>query len=63
MPRAIAETTQELLERFAYTIGRDEHVDMILDQTGWRGAGNLRPTPSRQCLSACSPELNPVERV
>ena len=65
MPHANTETMQEFLDRFASTIGQDEHVVMILDQAGWHGAGGLRvpdtitPVP----LPAYSPELNPVERV
>ena len=58
MPHANTETMQEFLDRFASTIGEDEHV-------GWHGAGDLRApdniTPVR--LPAYSPELNPVERV
>ena len=43
----------------------DKHVAMILDQSGWRGA-NALAVPANVTLvplPACSPELNPVERV
>jgi transposase len=56
---------QVYLDKFAETIGADEHVVMLLDQAGWHGANDLKvprcmtlvPLPPR------SPELNPVERL
>jgi putative transposase len=56
---------QVTLDKFAETIGPDEHVLLVLDQAGWHEAKTLRipanitlePLPPR------SPELNPVERV
>ena len=56
---------QVYLDKFAETIGPDEHVLLVLDQAGWHEAKTLRipanitlePLPPR------SPELNPVERV
>ena len=33
---------QEFLDRFATTIGDDEHVVMVLDRAGWHGSGTLR---------------------
>ena len=56
---------QEFLDRFAATIADDEHVVMVLDQTGWHGSRALR-VPSQMTLVALppySPELNPVKRV
>ena len=56
---------QVFLDHFAKTIGRNEHVAMVLDQAGWHGAhdlnvpGNITLVP----LPPYSPELNPVERV
>ena len=56
---------QVYLDKFSETIGRDEHVLLVLDQAGWHEAKALRipanitlePLPPR------APELNPVERV
>ena len=56
---------QVFLNRFADTIGPDEHVAMVLDQAGWHTTHALQvpecvtlvPLPPR------SPELNPAERV
>jgi putative transposase len=65
MPHANTEAMQEFLDRFAATIGADEHVVMMLDQAGWHEANdlvspaNITPVP----LPAYSPELNPVERL
>jgi transposase len=65
MPYANTEAMQEFLDRFAATIGEDEHVVMVLDQAGWHGSGalvvpgNITLVP----LPPYSPELNPVERV
>ena len=65
MPHANTEAMQEFLDRFAATIGNDEHVVMVLDQAGWHGSGalvvpdNITLVP----LPPYSPELNPVERV
>jgi transposase len=56
---------QLFVDRFAATIGEDEHVAMVLDQAGWHGAkalivpANITFVP----LPPYSPELNPVERV
>ena len=65
MPEVSTEAMQIYLDKFAETIGADEHVVMALDQAGWHGATALRipdcmtliPLPPR------SPELNPVERL
>ena len=65
MPHANTEVMQEFLDRFAATIGEDEHVVMMLDQAGWHEANDLL-SPANVTLvplPAYSPELNPVERV
>ena len=56
---------QVYLDKFAETIGPDEHVLLVLDQAGWHEAKTLR-TPANITLEPLpppSPELNPVERV
>ena len=56
---------QVFLDRFAETLGEEDHAAMVLDQAGWHGAkalavpANITLVP----LPAYSPELNPVERV
>jgi transposase len=56
---------QLFVDRFAATIGENEHVAMVLDQAGWHGAkalvvpDNITFVP----LPPYSPELNPVERI
>jgi transposase len=65
MPHANTEVMQEFLDRFAATIGEDEHVVMMLDRAGWHQANDL-VSPANVTLvplPAYSPELNPVERV
>ena len=65
MPYVNTDAMQIFLDRFAATIGEDEHVAMVLDQAGWHGANalivpdNITLVP----LPPYSPELNPVERV
>jgi transposase len=65
LPYVNTEAMQEFLNRFAETIGEDEHVALVLDQAGWHGSGalvvpgNITLVP----LPPYSPELNPVERV
>lgn len=65
LPYVNTEAMQVFLDRFATTIGDDEHVAMVLDQAGWHGAtalaipDNITLVP----LPPYSPELNPVERV
>ena len=65
MPYVDTAAMQEFLDRFAQTLGDDEHAVMVLDQAGWHGAralvvpGNITLVP----LPPYSPELNPVERV
>jgi transposase len=65
MPYIGTAAMQEFLDRFAATIGEDEHVALILDQAGWHGATALNVP---QCITLLplppySPELNPVEWV
>lgn len=65
MPEVNTDAMQQFLDRFAATIGEDEHVAMVLDQAGWHGAKALQ-VPSNITLVPLppySPELNPVERV
>ena len=65
LPYVNTEAMQIFLDRFAATIGKNEHVALILDQAGWHGSnslsvpGNITLIP----LPPYSPELNPVERV
>jgi transposase len=56
---------QQFLDRFAATIGDDEHVAMILDRAGWHGAHalNVPANITLVPLPPYSPELNPVERI
>jgi hypothetical protein len=65
MPYVNTEAMQVFLDRFAATIGDDEHVAMMLDQAGWHGSGALRIPYNVTLvpLPPYSPELNPVERV
>ena len=65
MPYVKTEAMQVFLNRFAATIGDDEHVAMVLDQAGWHGSGALRIPDNITLvpLPPYSPELNPVERV
>ena len=56
---------QAFLDGFAETIGKGEHVALVLDGAGWHSSKSLR-VPSNITLvplPAYSPELNPVERV
>ena len=65
MPYVNTEAMQVFLDRFAATIGDDEHVAMVLDQAGWHASGALRIPDNVTLvpLPPYSPELNPVERV
>jgi transposase len=65
MPYIGTAAMQELLDRFAATIGEDEHVALILDQAGWHGATalNVPKCITLLPLPPYSPELNPVEWV
>jgi hypothetical protein len=65
LPHANTAAMQEFLDRFAATLGEDEHVAMILDQAGWHGSNSLSVPANITLipLPAYSPELNPVERV
>lgn len=65
LPYANTEAMQLFLDRFAATIGDDEHVALVLDQAGWHGANDLVVPENLTLvpLPPYSPELNPVERV
>ena len=65
LPYVNTEAMQLFLDRFAATIGSDEHVAMVLDQAGWHGAKALRVPAAITLipLPPYAPELNPVERV
>jgi transposase len=56
---------QVYLDKFAETLGPDEHVLLVLDQAGWHEANTLRipANITLELLPPRSPELNPVERV
>ena len=57
--------SRQFLERFATTIGEDEHAVMILDRASWHDSRALS-VPANVTLVALppySPELNPVERI
>jgi len=65
LPYANTEAMQQFLDRFATTIGKDEHAVIFLDQAGWHDSRALS-VPANVTLVALppySPELNPVERV
>ena len=65
MPEVNTDGMQTFLDRFAATIGEDEHVAMILDQAGWHGANEFKVPANITFvpLPPYSPELNPAERV
>jgi hypothetical protein len=65
MPETSTATMQIFLDEFAKTIAPDEHVALVLDQTGWHGARALTVPDSIRLvpLPPYSPEFNPVERV
>jgi DDE superfamily endonuclease len=65
LPSANTEAMQLFLDRFAATIGADEHAAMVLDQAGWHGSNDLVVPDNITLvpLPPYSPELNPVERV
>ena len=65
MPWVNTAAMQLFLDEFAKTIGKHEHVVLILDRAGWHGSRALRVPASITLvpLPPYSPELNPVERV
>ena len=65
LPYANTEAMQQFLDRFAATIGEDEHIVMVLDQAGWHDCGRAQRAGEHhaRALPPYSPELNPVERV
>ena len=65
LPTVNTGAMQVFLDQFSETIGKDEHVVMVLDRAGWHGAKALA-VPGNITLVALppyAPELNPVERV
>ena len=56
---------QHFLDHFSATLRDEEHVAMVLDQTGWHSSDALRIPKNITLvpLTPYSPELNPVERV
>ena len=56
---------QAFLDAFAATIGKNEHVALVLDGAGWHSGKTLRVPRNITLvpLPPYSPELNPVERV
>lgn len=65
MPEVNTAGMQTFLDRFAATIGQDEHVALFLDQAGWHSANDLKCPANITFvpLPPYSPELNPAERV
>ena len=65
LPDANGAGMQAFLDAFAKTIGKDEHVALVLDGAGWHSGKALRVPANITLvpLPAYSPELNPVERV
>ena len=65
LPDANGAGMQAFLEAFAKTIGKNEHVALVLDGAGWHSGKSLRVPENITLvpLPAYSPELNPVERV
>ena len=65
LPDANREGMQAFLDAFAETIGKNEHVALVLDGAGWHSSKTLRVPASITLvpLPPYSPELNPVERV
>lgn len=56
---------QIFLDRFAETLGPDDHAVLVMDQAGWHTAKALIVPGNISILSLppYSPELNPIERV
>ena len=65
LPEATTVTMSIYLTEFAKTLPDDVHAVMVLDQAGWHGANALEipANVTLVALPACSPELNPVERL
>ena len=65
LPRVSTAAMTRFLADFAQTLGEDAHVVRGLDQAGWHRAKALKVPASITLvpLPACSPDLNPVERV
>jgi putative transposase len=65
LPEVSANAMQVYLDKFAESIGPNEHVLLVLDQAGWHGAKALRAPANitLEPLPPRAPELNPAERV
>jgi hypothetical protein len=65
LPQATTETMNLFLADFARQLAPATHAVLLLDQAGWHGAKRLAGPANLTLLPlpACSPELNPVERI
>jgi hypothetical protein len=54
LPYANTEAMQKFLDRFAATIGEDEHIVLILDQAGWHARMRCGCPPTSRS-SRCRP--------
>jgi transposase len=65
LPRATAEAMAVFLAALAQQLAPDVHAVLLLDQAGWHLTPKLAVPDNITLLPlpACSPELNPVERV
>lgn len=65
LPRATTEAMAVFLAAFAQQLPSGVHAVLLLDQAGWHLTPKLTvpDTITLLPLPACSPELNPVERV
>ena len=65
LPRVSTAAMTRFLADFAQTLRKDAHAVLVLDQAGWHRAKALKVPASITLVSlpACSPDLNPVERV
>ncbi len=65
LPRATTEAMALFLAAFAQQLAPGVHAVLLLDQAGWHLTPKLAVPDNITLLPlpACSPELNPVERV
>jgi transposase len=65
LPRVTTEVMALFLAAFAQQLAPDVHAVLLLDRAGWHLTPKLAvpDTITLLPLPACSPELNPVERV
>jgi len=65
LPRVTTEAMALFLAAFAQQLAPDVHAVLLLDRAGWHLTPKLAvpDTITLLPLPACSPELNPVERV